>query len=70
MSDTSKTRIEGKVDDLKGRTKEAWGDVSGDEQAKAEGQADQMLGKIKQGVADAKDKIDDAVDKITNSDKS
>lgn len=69
MSDTSKMRIEGTVDDVKGRAKEAWGDVSGNEQAKSEGQADQALGKVKQGVADVKDKIDDAVEKVTNQDK-
>jgi uncharacterized protein YjbJ (UPF0337 family) len=67
MSDQSKDRIDGKVDEVTGRGKSALGDLTGDEQMKSEGDADQASGKAKQGVADLKDKADDLVKKVTGS---
>ncbi len=43
--------------ELKGRVKEAAGDLTDDKELQREGKADQAAGKIK-------DKIDDAVDKV------
>lgn len=42
-----------KVDDLKGRAKEATGAATGNEDLKAEGQADQGIAAAKQKIADA-----------------
>ncbi len=67
MTDQSKDRIDGKVDEIAGRGKSAVGDLTGDEQLKSEGDADQASGKLKQGVADLKDKADDLVKKVTGS---
>jgi uncharacterized protein YjbJ (UPF0337 family) len=67
MSDQSKDRIDGKVDEVTGRGKSALGDLTGDEQMKSEGDVDQASGKAKQGVADLKDKADDLVKKVTGS---
>jgi len=66
MSDRTGERIEGKVDEVKGHAKSAWGDLTGDEQTKAEGEIDKAKGKIKQGVADAKDRVDDVVRDLTD----
>lgn len=66
MSDATRDRIEGALDDLKGRGKSAWGEAAGDEQTQAEGQMDQVKGKAKSGIADAKDKVDDAVKRVTD----
>ncbi len=66
MTDQSRDRIEGNVDELKGRGKSAFGELTGDEQTQAEGETDQASGKLKQGMADVKDKVDDAVKKVTN----
>ena len=65
MTDQSKDRITGKIDDLKGRGKEAAGDLTGDEQLQAEGERDQLTGKLKEGLADLKDKADDFVKDLT-----
>jgi len=46
-----------KTDDVKGRIKEAAGDLTGDDGLKREGQVDRASGK-------AKDKLDDATDKV------
>ncbi|MGH2535489.1 MAG: CsbD family protein [Thermomicrobiales bacterium] len=64
MVDQMRDRTEGKTDEIKGRGKQAWGDVTGDEETKSEGEMDEATGKFKQGMADAKDKLDDAKDKI------
>jgi uncharacterized protein YjbJ (UPF0337 family) len=66
MSDQSRDRIEGTADELKGRAKSAWGELADDDQARAEGEADQAKGEFKKGVADVKDKVDDAVKKVTD----
>lgn len=52
------------TDDLKGRVKEAAGDLTDNDRLKREGKADQLEGKVKELVDDARDKIEDAVDKV------
>ncbi len=52
-----------KVTELKGKAKEAAGDVTDDQDLKAEGQADQAEGNIKQ----AGDKVKDAGAKIKDT---
>jgi uncharacterized protein YjbJ (UPF0337 family) len=69
MTDTTRDRIEGTLDEAKGRGKAAWGEATDDDKAKAEGEGDQLMGKVKQGLADAKDKVGDAVDKVTGNDR-
>ncbi|MDQ3642581.1 MAG: CsbD family protein [Actinomycetota bacterium] len=44
-------------DELKGRAKEAAGDLTGDEDLKREGKIDQTTGKVKALVGRASDKI-------------
>jgi uncharacterized protein YjbJ (UPF0337 family) len=47
----------GKMDQAKGRAKEAAGALTGNRRLKAEGQTDQAAGKIKKGVSKAVDKV-------------
>lgn len=42
--------MKGKVDQAKGRVKEAAGILTGNEKLKAEGQADQVVGKAKESI--------------------
>jgi uncharacterized protein YjbJ (UPF0337 family) len=64
---------EAKFDDAKGRTKEAAGSLTGNEDLKNEGKADQAGAKVKEKLEDAKDKagdlIDGVKDKVTGDDK-
>jgi len=53
---------EGKFDELKGRAKEAAGDLTDDEELEAEGKTDQAAGKVKEKADDAEDKVKDFVD--------
>ena len=66
MSDQTGERIEGKVDEVKGHVKSAWGELTGDERMQVEGEIDMAKGKIKQGMAGAKEKIDDTVKDLTS----
>lgn len=47
------------TDDLKGRAKEAVGDLTDNDDMKREGKLDQATGKVKDAVDDVKDKIAD-----------
>jgi uncharacterized protein YjbJ (UPF0337 family) len=54
---------DGKTDDLKGRAKEAAGDLTDDQGLKNEGKVDRATGSVKDAVGDAGDKAKDAVNK-------
>ncbi len=56
--------MEGKKDEMKGRVKEAAGDLTDNADLKREGQTDQAAGKVKQKVEDAKDWVEDKIDDI------
>lgn len=51
------------MDDLKGRAKEAAGDLTDDKDLKREGKVDQASGEVKDKVGDAADKIKDVFGK-------
>jgi uncharacterized protein YjbJ (UPF0337 family) len=54
----------GKTDVVKGRIKEAAGALTGNDKLRAEGQADQAVGKVKQIGEKAVDKVKQAVKKV------
>jgi uncharacterized protein YjbJ (UPF0337 family) len=55
--------MEGKKDDLKGRAKEAVGDLTDDEELKREGKSDRAAGSVKDKLEKAKEKGEEFVDK-------
>ncbi len=52
------------TDDIKGRVKEAAGDLTDNDRLKREGKADQLAGKAKELVDEVKDGVSDAVDAV------
>ena len=52
---------DGTTDDLKGRAKEAAGDLTDDDGLKREGKVDRATGTVKDKVGDAADKAKDVV---------
>jgi uncharacterized protein YjbJ (UPF0337 family) len=52
---------DGTADDLKGRAKEAAGDLTDDKSLKQEGRVDRATGTVKDKVGDAGDKVKDAI---------
>ncbi|GEE03772.1 hypothetical protein nbrc107696_42180 [Gordonia spumicola] len=53
-----------KADDLKGRAKEATGAAIGDDDLKAEGQADQGLAAVREKATEVADKVKDGIDAV------
>jgi uncharacterized protein YjbJ (UPF0337 family) len=58
----NKERIEGSVDQAKGKVKETIGKATGDAKLQGEGKADQVAGKVKNAIGGAKDTLKEAVD--------
>ncbi|MGH2577772.1 MAG: CsbD family protein [Acidimicrobiia bacterium] len=52
------------MDEMKGRAKEALGDLTDDDKLKREGKADRFGADIKEKAEAAKDKVDEAVDNV------
>jgi uncharacterized protein YjbJ (UPF0337 family) len=52
-----------KFEDLKGRAKEAAGDLTDDDDLKREGKVDQATAKVKEAVGDVADKVKDTLRK-------
>jgi uncharacterized protein YjbJ (UPF0337 family) len=49
------------IDEAKGRTKEAAGDLTGDEKLKREGKVDRAVSSVKEKVEDVADKVKETV---------
>ncbi len=56
--------MSGSTDDIKGRIKEAAGDLTNDDDLKREGKADQAGAKVKDAAEKLQDKVGDAVDAV------
>jgi uncharacterized protein YjbJ (UPF0337 family) len=52
-----------KAEDLKGRAKEAVGDLTDDDQLKREGQADRSAAAAKRKLHEAEGKVDEVIDR-------
>ena len=57
----NKNEREGKVDQVKGKVKQAIGDISGNEDLKAEGKRDEASGKAQEAVGEIRHKAGDAI---------
>jgi len=66
MSNSNEDRIDGAGDKVSGNVKEGIGKLTGDDKTENEGKGEQAKGDVKQGIADIKDKVSDAVKKVTN----
>lgn len=51
------------LDQTRGKIKQAVGDLTGNKDLEREGMADERAGNVKEGVEDAADKVEHAVDK-------
>ncbi len=54
--------MDGKMDQAKGKVKQAAGDLTGDDDLKREGKVDEASGTAKGKLEEAKDKAEDVVD--------
>ncbi|UPT68299.1 MAG: CsbD family protein [Sphingobacteriales bacterium JAD_PAG50586_3] len=58
------TKAEGSWNELKGKLKQAYADLTDDDLLYEEGQADEMWGKIQQKIGKSKDEIKKFIDKV------
>ena len=56
--------MSGEMDQVKGRVKQAAGDLTVDSDLQREGERDEAAGKLKEKVEDVKDQVDDAIDTV------
>ena len=65
MSEDSK----GKVDEAKGKAKQAAGDLTGNDDLNREGTVDEKAGEARQKLSDAGEKVGDGVEKVADKAK-
>lgn len=63
MSDAMKLKWEGRWDQLKGKAKQKWGDLTDDDLDVAEGKYDEVVGRIKERTGETEDAIREYFDK-------
>jgi uncharacterized protein YjbJ (UPF0337 family) len=61
---STEDRAKAAIQNIKGKAEETVGAVTGDSKTENAGKADQLAGKIRDGVEDAKDGIVDAAKKV------
>ncbi len=62
----NRDEVEGKKDQLKGKVKQAAGDLTDDEQLHDEGVADEAAGDIEEGFGRGRRKLGDAIEDLGN----
>ena len=62
----NKDELNGKGDQIKGKAKQAWGDVTDNENLHDEGVADETAGKVQEGFGKARRKVGDALHDVAH----
>ena len=57
----------GKIDQAKGRVKQAAGDLTDNDELRREGKADEQVGKVKETVDDVADKAKEVVENVKDT---
>ena len=60
----NKDEMEGQVEQVKGKVKQAWGDLTDDERLRNEGAADEAVGEVQEGFGRAKRKVGETIEHI------
>lgn len=58
--------IKGKGEQVKGRAKQAWGDITNNERLHDEGVADETAGNVQEGFGKARRKVGDALHDVAH----
>ncbi len=62
----NKNELDGKVDQLKGKAKQAWGEATNDPQTYDEGVADEVAGNVEEGFGKARRKVGEALQDVAD----
>ena len=60
----NRDETDGKMDQMKGKAKQAWGDITDNERLHDEGVADEASGDVQEGLGRARRKVGDAIEDI------
>ena len=63
----NRDEVEGKFDQVKGKTKETIGRAINDRELEQEGSADRVKGDVKEGFGKAKRKVGEAIEDVGNA---
>ena len=63
----NRDELEGQKDQVKGRAKQAWGDLTDNERLHDEGVADEAAGDVQEGFGRARRKVGEAIDIYVNN---
>jgi uncharacterized protein YjbJ (UPF0337 family) len=58
--------LKGKGEKVKGKAKQAWGDVTDNERLHDEGVADEVSGNVQEGFGKARRKVGEALDEVAD----
>lgn len=67
MTEAKKMQFDARVDDMKGRIKEAWGDLTDDDVSRAEGEWDQMIATIRQKTGESIETVSEKINGMIDS---
>ena len=62
----NRDELDGKKDQVKGKAKQAWGDVTDNERMHDEGVADEAAGKVEEGFGKGRRKVGEALNDIAD----
>jgi uncharacterized protein YjbJ (UPF0337 family) len=60
----NRDELDGKGDQIKGRAKQAWGDITDNERLHDEGVADEASGNVQEGIGKARRKVGETIEDI------
>jgi uncharacterized protein YjbJ (UPF0337 family) len=60
----NRDELDGQTDQVKGRVKQAWGDLTNNDRVHDEGVADEAAGDVKEGFGKARRKVGEAIEDI------
>ncbi len=60
----NRDELDGKADQIKGRAKQAWGDITDNERLHDEGVADEASGNVQEGIGRARRKVGETIEDI------
>ena len=61
---TNRDELNGKKEQVKGKVKQAWGDLTDNERLRDEGAVDEAAGEVQEGFGRARRKIGEAIEDI------
>jgi uncharacterized protein YjbJ (UPF0337 family) len=69
MEDAERRQDEGLLQNIRGKIKEAWGNLTDDDFDKAEGKVDQLVGTIKQKSGESEESIRERLNSMRRDDE-